>query len=295
MTRNTSPEGLADGGMIQRPGARSAHMPKVDRWMGGRQRPQEPNAAALTYGEEIAKAVGDLRAAIATLVPRVLGTQLYVLDSNGQATDQYRVPYSSLSIISESAKPLIVTSSPPIGSAPGRGPGVAHMPAETFAVLNLSGNVWTIYGGNAGDIVTVSAYALPQPPAAAKLVSLTPGPSSANTTQNATNPGAGAVIASISGAVLTALAPNGGLWQIAWTPALQGTVAAADANNMRLTSPLSTTLEVGEFPPVVGNYPQEPIQVLIPAGQGLNVQAIGAASGAAAIYAAQVVATLIGS
>lgn len=109
----------------------------------------------------------------------------------------------------------------------------------------------------------------------------------------ATNPGAGGTIATISAAALTALSPGGGLYQIQWLASLQGTVAAGDANNMRLTSPAGTGVENGIFPGVAGSYPQEPVTLFVPAGQSINVQAIGAASGASAVYGAQISATLL--
>lgn len=119
-----------------------------------------------------------------------------------------------------------------------------------------------------------------------------PANASASAMGTATNPGAGATIVSLGGAALTAIAPNGGTFNVSWAASLQGTIAAGDANNMRLTSPLGVTQELGLFPGVAGNYPQVPDQVTVAAGSGINVQAIAAASGASAVYGAQIVATL---
>jgi hypothetical protein len=110
-------------------------------------------------------------------------------------------------------------------------------------------------------------------------------------TGSTTDPGAGAIIASISNAQLLAVAPQGTSWQVTWVASLQGTVTAADGNNMELSMPLGTPREVGIFPGADGNYGQLPI-VLTPAtGQNITVNAIAAASGASAVYAAQISAT----
>lgn len=168
MTRNLN---TPDGAIVTRPGRRMAHMMRA-----GLVDPKAPrgtlpaNAQAVLADPELGKAIGDLSNAIRTMVPKVLGTGIYILDANGQATDQYRLPYGCLSLISESANKLTVASSPPQTAAPGKGPGAGRVPANGFAVLNLSGHVWTIYGGIAGELVTVTAYAVPQPPAAGKLV-----------------------------------------------------------------------------------------------------------------------------
>jgi len=107
------------------------------------------------------------------------------------------------------------------------------------------------------------------------------------------NPGASVVIANISAAQLTAIAPLGGEWLITWKVSLQGTIQAGDANNMKLTSPLNTTLLNAVMQGVAGEYPQNAVTQFIPAGQGINVQAIAAASNVAATYGAEITATLV--
>lgn len=114
---------------------------------------------------------------------------------------------------------------------------------------------------------------------------------SATAAGTATNPGAAGVITSISGAALQAIAPRGGLFAVSWLASLQGTIAAGDANNMQLTSPLGTAIQPGIFPGVAGNYTQAGRDFVVPAGQGINIQAIGAASGASAVYGGQITAT----
>lgn len=110
----------------------------------------------------------------------------------------------------------------------------------------------------------------------------------------ATDPGANTVIASISGAALTNVAPAGSTWEAEWVASLQGTIAAGDANNMNLISNLATK-QVGVFPGVAGDYPQEPVSFVVPGGAGIQVQNPNAASGVSAVYDAQLVATLISS
>lgn len=102
-----------------------------------------------------------------------------------------------------------------------------------------------------------------------------------------TDPGAAATIANIA---LGSLSP--GDWLIQVTVGLEGTVTAADANNMRLRVN-AVNLETYEYPGVVGLYPMPAQTVQIPAGftSGITVQTVGAASGAAAIYTAQITAT----
>jgi len=109
---------------------------------------------------------------------------------------------------------------------------------------------------------------------------------------NVTDPGATTTIASISAAALTAVAPAGSLWNVQWTASLQGTVAAGDQDNMQLNSNLASK-QVGVFPAQVGNYPQTGVTFAVPSGAGILVQSIAAASGASAIYGAQITATYV--
>src|SRR5258707_4426599 len=86
------------------------------------------------------------------------------------------------------------------------------------------------------------------------------------------NPAANATIANISAAALAAIAPAGTLWNVSWLAELQGTIGAGDANNMYLSSPLNTIRQQGEFPGVVGVYPQEGL-VLATGAAGINAHA----------------------
>jgi hypothetical protein len=112
-----------------------------------------------------------------------------------------------------------------------------------------------------------------------------------------TNPGINGIIAQITAAQLAAVAPAPSLWAITWTVGLEGTVTAADADNMKICSPAGTSIgpSPARFNGVIGTYPQPGFQFLPPsqAGNSISVQAIAAASGAAAVYTAQIVATLL--
>jgi hypothetical protein len=105
-----------------------------------------------------------------------------------------------------------------------------------------------------------------------------------------TDPGAFTAIAAISAAALAAVAPPGTPVTVSWQVSLQGTVTAADGNNMRLVTG-STVLEVAVYPGADGNYPQESVEFETVAGQGVSVTSIAAASGASAIYGAQISVT----
>lgn len=102
---------------------------------------------------------------------------------------------------------------------------------------------------------------------------------------NPTNPGAGAIIANAGN-------PPAGLYQVNWTVGLEGTVTAADADNMRIVS-ASTIVVKGVFPGVVGEYPQDSFQFLADGVSQVAIKAQAAASGASAIYNGQISLTPI--
>lgn len=97
-----------------------------------------------------------------------------------------------------------------------------------------------------------------------------------------TNPGALATIVSVPIA--------GGANLVKWTVQLSGTIAAADANNMQLPAGTNNTLTAMTLG-AAGIYPQPDMSIFVQAaGSTLIVRSIGAASGAAAVYSAQVTA-----
>lgn len=93
-----------------------------------------------------------------------------------------------------------------------------------------------------------------------------------------TSPGAGTTIAIVN------TAPQDE-YTINWQVELGGTLAAADANNMQL-SVTGGPNYVAVCPAAAGIYPQEPVQVIVPAGgANVTVKAIGAAT-VGAVYTA---------
>lgn len=134
-------------------------------------RGRDPEADAALY-----KAVGDMAAAVRWLTPSVLETSVAVLDANGQATKAFRVPFAALAVTSGSLKQLTVTAAAPAAAVPGPGPGAGQVPALGFAAHNLTGYAWTVYGGNPGDVITVSTFGRPIPPnSESGLIAIAPG------------------------------------------------------------------------------------------------------------------------
>lgn len=101
-------------------------------------------------------------------------------------------------------------------------------------------------------------------------------PNQAEGTQAA--PGAGVVIAQLTGL-------PAGTYNINWSVELEGPVAAADNNNMVLFTGAGN-VQIALAPPAAGVYPQQPVEVTIPAGGTIGIKAIGAAT-AGTTYGAQ--------
>lgn len=110
------------------------------------------------------KALGDLTGVLRMLIPQVIGVSTVMLDAAGTAQLQYRIPYRALFVDSQSAQKLTVASSPLESAAPGPGAGVAVIRAGGAVVVNFTANVLSLYGGTQGDLVTITAFANPQPP-----------------------------------------------------------------------------------------------------------------------------------
>jgi hypothetical protein len=60
--------------------------------------------------------------------------------------------------------PLYVANMPPQQSMPVQGPGIVAMRSGGMIAVNLRGRSFTVYGGSAGDIVTVTAFGSHVPP-----------------------------------------------------------------------------------------------------------------------------------
>lgn len=97
-----------------------------------------------------------------------------------------------------------------------------------------------------------------------------------------TSPAAGAQIA---GTVVLAA----GTYNVDWTVGLAGTLAAADANNFQLRNAVTGVLVSANLA-VAGDYPQQPIQLVVAQATTVNVIAIALGT-VGAIYTAQITVT----
>lgn len=124
-------------------------------------------AAAMTeHHAKLYGAVGDLSKLLDELAPKVIGMETVVLDSNGTASRQFRVPFRSLFVDSQSTKLLTVAGMPMQTAAPLAGPGIAYVRIGGAAVCNIRAYQWSIWGGVAGELVTVTVFSQPQAPSA---------------------------------------------------------------------------------------------------------------------------------
>jgi hypothetical protein len=76
-----------------------------------------------------------------------------------------------------------------------------------------------------------------------------------------------------------------GTYTVNWLVQLAGTPAAADANNFQLVNG-ATGLVLSANQGAVGEYPQDPVEIVVPAVQTVKIVNIGAAT-AGSIYTAQ--------
>ena len=112
----------------------------------------------------VTAAVAGLSEALTELAPRIIAEETVMLDPNGAATRQYRVPFQCLYVESQSAKVLTVAGMSMQTAAPAAGTGVAYVRAGGATVANIRATVWSIWGGIPGDLVTVTVFSRPQPP-----------------------------------------------------------------------------------------------------------------------------------
>jgi len=109
-------------------------------------------------------AVGDLSKLLDELAPKIVGYETVVLDANGAFTRSYRVPFRCIYLESQSTKVLTVAASPGETDVPASGAGVGYVKVGGASVINLRAYSWAIFGGVAGELVTVTTYSQPQPP-----------------------------------------------------------------------------------------------------------------------------------
>lgn len=95
----------------------------------------------------------------------VLVTELAVLDANGIWTKDWSVSFGSLGVANHGTHDITVTTgSEQAAAPPNGGPGIAKIKAGAAATVNMTGKAVTIYG-TAGDLVSVTVFTKPQPPA----------------------------------------------------------------------------------------------------------------------------------
>lgn len=133
--------------------------------------PRRPGGCAAEMVERVAEshrhvaaAVADLSRVLDELAPKVIALETVALDAAGTATRQYRVPFQCLYVESQSAKVLTVAGMSMQSDAPGAGPGIAYVRAGGAATANIRAYQWSIWGGTAGELVTVTVFSRPQPP-----------------------------------------------------------------------------------------------------------------------------------
>lgn len=248
--------------------------------------------------DPLAGAVGDLSDALRHLLrgTPTLQTASYVVGASGVVTDTYNVPYAALAVVSLSANPLVLTSAAPGPGSPGPGPGSANVPVRGFAAVNIEGRAWTLYGGNPGDLITVTAFTKPIPP------DVTPGPQQFKTGQLAkagpsitnngkqTGPAGNITIASIAAASLVA----GTMYEVTAEVYLNGTTATpADDDNFKINVNGALVVVIPVDGTAGNNGRVVSATVISPAVNGTNpitVSTLTAAT-ATAVYHATVIAT----
>jgi hypothetical protein len=92
------------------------------------------------------------------------GCELATFNTNGVIARSIPAGYAALAITNLSADPVTVTSDTQASTAPSSGAGVALIPGNGAATVNLAGRAFTLYG-TAGDQVVVQVFAATQPPA----------------------------------------------------------------------------------------------------------------------------------
>jgi hypothetical protein len=125
--------------------------------------PTAHQAAQLEALGAIRGALGDMSGLLDRLAPAVIAQKTVQLDANGTATDQFRIPFRSISVDYFGGSTLTVAAAPLGVGAPGPGVGVAKVGPGGFAVCNMRATVVSFYG-LPGDLVTYCCMALPQPP-----------------------------------------------------------------------------------------------------------------------------------
>lgn len=125
---------------------------------------QQPTEVMTALGG-IHDRVSALAAALKELViAECLTTVTLAIGPAGYAEFDYPVPFASVAITNAGTTTMTAVGATVTDTAPTVGTGVALVAAGKGAVHNISSRVLTIYG-TAGDHLTLSVFARPQPPA----------------------------------------------------------------------------------------------------------------------------------
>lgn len=291
MTRNTHLGPPPDGGEPPSPPRRASHLITRRVQLADRgEATRDPNTADVAARADYAKVLGDLARAVRALAPVVLQTETIVLDGSGAVSRQFKVPYSCVAVDSNSAALLTLAAATLGAAAPASGPGVANIKPRSFVVANLSGYAWTLYGGSAGEQVTIQTLGRPQTPLSVAGPNPLPFPAGAvaqaNSSGNVANAAAVATLPAvagqteyISGFELTAAGATAAL-------AVTATVAGLKGGTLSYTFVFPTGATVGalpltvEFdPPLPASAPNTAITVTLPASGAGGTNATASAHG----------------
>lgn len=163
---------------------------------------------------------------------------------------------------------------------------MARRRAQAATILPFPAQVFPVVGGTLAVPLTIADALAPKDGYVWAISYLAvdglvaqPG-ASVQASGTVTSPGAAATIANI--ASLPA-----GTWVLNWNVGLAGTLAAIDGDNFKLIVAGSSVENPSNNPPAAGLYPQEPVQIVVPAGgAAVSVRTVAAGT-VASVYSAE--------
>lgn len=122
--------------------------------------------------DEVMTAIGGVHDRVTALaaalkemvISECLTTATLVIGASGHAEFDWTSGFASVALTNLSADPITITTATLADVAPTTGQGVAVVLPKSGASHNLAGHSLTVYG-TAGDVVTLSVFSRPQPPA----------------------------------------------------------------------------------------------------------------------------------
>lgn len=180
-----------------------------------------------------AAAVGDLTRLLDELAPRVLGVRTYVLDGNGMATDNVRVPYKALAVSHVPIGTAVSASATGTQNAPAGGTTIAQVPlgVGTYTVT------WEVELGGTVAAADANNFLLFQS-----------GTGSNTTIINSENPGvAGGPYAQLS-VTITSTSPNNFIKILTNGAATAGSIYTGSLTVQQVISPYAPPLYISNNP-----------------------------------------------